>query len=1234
MRLSAPFILLFFLLNFNLKAQTSITGVVTDTLNNPIPFASVYLSKTTIGTLTDNKGVYTLSVSQEGAYEMITSCIGYKSKSQIISADGKRQNINIKLSVNLFLLNEITVKSKDRNRQKNYTQFVKMFIGETVNSESCKIINPDDLHLYKDPQSDILKGYSLKPLRVENKALGYTMTYDLSDFSYNDNTGFLSFAGYQYFQPSTGNLRKTQIWNRNRLAAYYGSRMHLLRALFSDSLRRENYQIFECKTDTITKELSIIKPLQEINLRRSNNSNYVTLYYNNPILINYTNNHPEIASTLFGFQPQKYISTILFSDTLKVYQNSYSENPNAVTWGGEMANERIADMLPFDFLPHAKGKDKSYINKETSPIEKYLLSQQDSHSRDQVFVHTDRNMYNPGDTIHFQAYIRDRFTNIFESNSVSFYAILFNDTMKMIDSSRFKIENSTSSGWMTIPLNAKLGKYHFVAFTSMMQNFDPMDAFQLDLFVNAKDNMPEKVEITFDKENYQPGETLEANVKITDEKGKSVNQQKFQSSLTTGNHSIETYETRTNLKGESVIRFTIPDTITNQPGLQVITKMSKSSITKDFKIPFTDQYLELRFLPEGGTLVAGLEQRIGFNATNIKGETVYIEGLLKNSNGLIVDTIKSGKYGPGLFVCTSQPGMYVELIKGAGKEKIWPLPDPVSQGLCLSVSPVDNRSFAVEIQSNNYNDETVTISGTMNMTQVFSQEFKLNKKQRMVVETDQLPTGVAQITLFDKELKPIAERLFYVNADKRLKFSIKTKKDTYSPGQETELTISATDAAGTPVNGIFSIAVTDSLSGHNAEIFSPGIEYTYNYRPCFAANLPPKVLVEGLENLTDDQRDLLLMVYGWSKINWDFSKEKTNNKELIDYDQLMMKILYASKNHRADRRLDLVSLEGPSIKHLLTDKTGNITLPLDSLPEITRSVTMLPNTENKKRVLGAMLSIPYNEKYFKSIQLFTPQPVIPSEVYTSAPVSYNISLTDSVIKIPEVTIYGHQENKRAYHDKYEEMYQYADIRSLDYGLLWSSSSLQSAVLRMIVPYKLDPDYIILIPPHSFFGASVPALIVLDGMPLLYEKGWWIVKTISPADITSLTILKGSQGSTLYGMAAAGGVIFVNTRSDDPNLMKIRTDWKLQHKKDNMLLPISIYRPYIEFYNPAKADIDIDPGLQTRPTIFWDPEISFNGKAPVKIKYTNLKHHGPVIITTNGVSFNNLVGTGRASYQVY
>ena len=45
---------------------------------------------------------------------------------------------------------------------------------------------------------------------------------------------------------------------------------------------------------------------------------------------------------------------------------------------------------------------------------------------DQVFLHLDRNLYHPGDTIRFQAYIRDRMSGIIGSESISLYSFLLN----------------------------------------------------------------------------------------------------------------------------------------------------------------------------------------------------------------------------------------------------------------------------------------------------------------------------------------------------------------------------------------------------------------------------------------------------------------------------------------------------------------------------------------------------------------------------------------------------------------------------------------------------------------------------------------------------------------------------------------------------------------------------------------------------------------------------------------
>ena len=940
-----------------------------------------------------------------------------------------------------------------------------------------------------------------------------------------------------------GNSRNIKNWTKNRLNAYYGSRLHFLRALFSDSLNKENFKISGCKLNPDTHAPLEENPLPENTFLIKHNSTLTSLYYHDPVLVRYTSNHTELETGILGFHPTEDRSTIQFNDTLHVYKNGYFDNPYAVTWGGKLGNERIADMLPFDYLPYSSVNDISEEEIIKSPIENHLLSRQRSQSPDQLFVHLDRNMYNPGDTIYFHAYIRDRFTNEFESKSVSFYALLFDNNNRKVDSSRFRIDRYETSGWMTIPSNAVFGKYHFIAFTSIMQNFNPSDAFQTEILVKVKDL-----------------------------------------------NSVE----------------------------------SDNSIDTE--------YFEIRFLPEGGNSVIGIQQKIGFNATDYRGLPVQFTGLLKNSSGWILDTLKSGKYGPGTFVCTPEKGMYVEVIKGTNQEKIWPLPEPSPSGVCLSVHTIDDRSFFIEIQANNYSNDTVIVLGVMNSTQIFSRDLILNNKQGMVVETEQLPSGVAEITIMDKNLKPLAERLYYINAYKHLVFNIKTGDDQQSQGKETELSVLVTDGQGNTAEGIFSIAVVDSVSGYNAEIFSPGIEYSFNYGSSFAFNLPPKVLIKGLENLTDEERDLLLLVYGWRKYNWDFKENQINSQLSTNYDLINIKILNNLMGHPSSKNLDLVSLEGPSAVHLSLKNSDEISLPLDSLTEITRTVTLVPASKDKKKVMEASLSIPFNAEYFNPKYLITTQPTIPKEIFSIHPIEHKIPFDETAIEIPEVTIKGYPRIQKIYQNIYEERYKYANVISSNPELLHRSFYLETVVRTLSNPFIINEKAVYFRFKTSFIGGAVPALIVLDGMPI-YENGWQIAKTIPMSDIASVSIIKGNQGRTIYGLDASGGVIFINTMFHNPTLRNLGAERKSKNKADNMLLPINIFRSNIEFYSPTKFDIDNDPIIQKGSTYYWNPEIYFDGKEPVKIKYINRRHTGPVLITINGASVNNLIGTGKASYWV-
>ena len=94
--------------------KTVIKGRVTDALTGyPIPFASVFLKGTTIGTLTDNNGIYRIE-SNLAADTISCSFIGYTKESRGIRI-GVEQTIDLQMALTSINLDEVIIKAKKKD---------------------------------------------------------------------------------------------------------------------------------------------------------------------------------------------------------------------------------------------------------------------------------------------------------------------------------------------------------------------------------------------------------------------------------------------------------------------------------------------------------------------------------------------------------------------------------------------------------------------------------------------------------------------------------------------------------------------------------------------------------------------------------------------------------------------------------------------------------------------------------------------------------------------------------------------------------------------------------------------------------------------------------------------------------------------------------------------------------------------------------------------------------------
>ncbi len=98
------------LLTFSATYATRISGTVYDNMSNILPFTSILVKGTTIGTTTNTEGKYFLNLSP-GNYILICRHVGYATEEKGITVSTEPVTLNFVLSVQQLNMSEIVVKS-------------------------------------------------------------------------------------------------------------------------------------------------------------------------------------------------------------------------------------------------------------------------------------------------------------------------------------------------------------------------------------------------------------------------------------------------------------------------------------------------------------------------------------------------------------------------------------------------------------------------------------------------------------------------------------------------------------------------------------------------------------------------------------------------------------------------------------------------------------------------------------------------------------------------------------------------------------------------------------------------------------------------------------------------------------------------------------------------------------------------------------------------------------------
>jgi TonB-dependent SusC/RagA subfamily outer membrane receptor len=669
---------------------------------------------------------------------------------------------------------------------------------------------------------------------------------------------------------------------------------------------------------------------------------------------------------------------------------------------------------------------------------------------------------------------------------------------------------------------------------------------------------------------------------------------------------------------------------------------------------------DVQFFPEGGNSVIGLNSRIGFKALNKIGKGVDIQGVIIDNFKDTVTVFTSEHLGMGFFTYKpeAKKTYYAIINQHEGKPLQLALPKANEHGFTMAVDNLSNKEIIKVFVANNSpkseskSSEIVVVVHQRGQLCFTGKSSDSQKSFAITIPKYNIPNdGIVQVTLLNTNGEPLCERIIFNNRNEQISLKITPDKSIYKTREKVTLSLEATDIDGKPVEGNFSVAVTDA----NQVISEPyqGNLLTYlllssdasslsgaDYYSALRGNIEQPAYYFEKENLNANYHlDILMMTQGWRRFNW----------------QGLMADKLPAINYLAETGLEVT---GKAVK-----SNGKIA---DNL-----ALTLMIKHENQKPQILTAITDSEGKYGFYGLDFFDSTKVYVQGIKKNGNRDLDIAIDPlkpspkiKIVKIPynplEVDIKDFADFlKKAYEaielEKILKLHKNQMLESVsvnakrldkqqDTRVLYSppSSSLvidnqlcssyfnifQLMMGRFagvtVTPGSSPNTYNITIRGISSLVSSNEPLYLLDGMPVNNIA----ISIIPPCDLEKIDVLKGAEAG-IYGMRGSNGVISFLTKQgnvnhefskDIPEGMTVQKRWG--------------YYPAREFYAP-KYDVTNPDHIRPdfRSTLHWQPNVKTDANGKATITYWNTDAKSNIRIIAEGVSKQGMVGVSIGEYSV-
>ena len=589
--------------------------------------------------------------------------------------------------------------------------------------------------------------------------------------------------------------------------------------------------------------------------------------------------------------------------------------------------------------------------------------------------------------------------------------------------------------------------------------------------------------------------------------------------------------------------------------------------------------------PEGGHLIDGINSTVAFKAT-------YGNGFPDDASGKVLEDGKeiasfiSVHDGMGKFALTPRQGKDYKVVLTDGRT--YALPAIERTGMTLRILRNNTTSITMLVSASDSLPHPFTVFAKQRGVPCCSAKGIVRARQIVRLPIERFPMqGIAEITLFDENDHPMAERLVYVNPARRLNIAVSTDRQQYNRRDGGKVRLRVTDSSGQPVQSELAVSIFDE-----AYLYLPGHENILSH--CYLSEeirgniFNPTYYFDERNEDRSQALDLLLMTQGWR--SYVLNEKPIKGRQVLT-DGLCGKVITSNKLTSKMQLISAFSLRSDSC-FILTDSIGCFEITPGQMNAMHGYIYLKPLLSKKYKAKLAITN-PFDSINF--YQQVRPRYMPQNYIYETT--NGERAITNGFGTVVLKDVYVTAKRRSPYRDKVTGYLDSLATMASGEWVCECKASQSSHYLNNYKGYSHHPD-----------GCSATTY---SGKRLMPKRGenYELIK-YEPV---------GSDGSWI--VTDISSVKYSGPQYTEEELLRMYGMWKAQG-----------YNPQREFYEPDPVELT-SPMPDPRNLLQWQPAVLTNEKGEAEISFNASDVNTEFIGIVEAVDGTGLIGSQTFTFRV-